>query len=65
MKEIHQMIGSLRDTIDQGNNVYDNRNKEIQNEQGLIKDLIKSQSDHQLELIKELRTLSSNKDNNK
>ena len=65
MKEINQMMSNLRNVIDQGNNVYDNRNKEIQNEQELIKDLIKSQSHHQSELIRELRTLLSNKDNNK
>ena len=65
MKEIHQMMGNLRDTLDQSNNIYNDRNKEIQNEQILIKDLIKSQSEHHLELIKELQILASNKDNNK
>ncbi|MDC3272663.1 MotA/TolQ/ExbB proton channel family protein, partial [Hyphomicrobiales bacterium] len=65
MKEMHQMISNLTDVIDQSNNIYNNRNKEIQNEQELIKDLIKLQSEHQLELIKELRNMSSNKANSK
>jgi len=65
MKEMHQIISNLTDVIDQSNNIYNNRNKEIQNEQELIKDLIKLQSEHQLELIKELRNMSSNKANSK